>query len=55
MQNMVSNTYWMMSQAKDAHDNGQSFVESLSGPWQNLGERVDNTISGNGPRTDEEL
>jgi hypothetical protein len=55
MQNLVSNTYWTMSQAKDAHDNGQSFVESLSGPWQNLGERVDNTIRGNGPRTDEEL
>jgi len=53
--NLVSNTYWTMSQAKDAHDNGESFVDSLSGPWQNLAERVDNTIQGNGPRTDEEL
>jgi hypothetical protein len=53
--NLVANTYWTMSQAKDAHDNGQSFVESLSGPWQNLAERVDNTIQGNGPHTDKEL
>lgn len=55
MSNMVANTYWMMSSAKDAHDNGQSFVESLGGPWQNLAERVGNTVHGNGPKTDAEL
>lgn len=55
MSNMVANTYWMMSSAKDAHDNGQSFVESLGGPWQNLAERAENTIRGDGPKTDSEL
>lgn len=55
MSNMVANTYWMMSTAKSANDNSQSFVDSLSGPWQNLSERLDNTIHGNGPRTDDEL
>ncbi|WP_313356036.1 hypothetical protein [Microbacterium sp.] len=53
--NMVSNSYWMTNTLKGAHDNGTSFVDSLSGPWQNLFERVHNTVDGNGPRTDEEL
>lgn len=52
--NMVANTYWAFSTAKGAADNGQGFVDSLGGPWENLRERVVNTAQGNGPRTDEE-
>lgn len=55
MSNMIGNTYWAFTTAKDAYDNGQSFTESLAGPWQNLAERVDNTLHGNGPKTDDEL
>lgn len=55
MPNMVANTYWMVNTGMDAHSKGQSFVDSLAGPWQNLAERTGNLASGNGPRTDEEL
>ncbi|MBQ3358730.1 MULTISPECIES: hypothetical protein [Microbacterium] len=55
MSNMVANTYWMTNTAMDAHSKGQDFVDSLFGPWQNLAERVDNTVHGNGPKTDDEL
>lgn len=53
--NMVANTYWAMNTAMDAHSKGTDFVDSLTGPWQNLAERFDNTVHGRGPRTDEEL
>jgi hypothetical protein len=53
--NMVSNSYWMTMGVKDKYDKGTSFIDSLAGPWQNLAERVHNTVDGNGPRTDEEL
>ncbi|MDE0547485.1 hypothetical protein [Microbacterium sp. C7(2022)] len=55
MQNMVANTYWMTNTAKGAVDDSQSFIESLGGPWENLRERVTNTVRGDGPKTDEEL
>jgi hypothetical protein len=53
--NMVANTYWTVNSAMDAHSKGTDFVDSLTGPWQNLSERFNNTLRGNGPRTDEEV
>ena len=53
--NMVANTYWTVNTAMDAHSKGTDFVDSLTGPWQNLSERFSNTLDGRGPRTNEEL
>lgn len=53
--NFVSNTYWTSKTLLDAKDKGTGFMDAVAEPWQNLGERVQNTFAGNGPRTDEEL
>ncbi|MCR2825042.1 putative T7SS-secreted protein [Microbacterium sp. zg.Y909] len=52
---LQANTLWMSTKLTEAHMSGTDMVGAMTQPAVNLGERVRNLASGDGPRTDAEL